>query len=628
MAADAEIQDYFKKISKTYENIQHYLDCANNAVIKNNAIDQEDEKKNIDKPLRVHNSNDINHLMADLEYVFPSNIQMCDLFNDPKETFKLRRTAVVQKSLSKYVKKDNTKKDNNEKKIKMVPNPPSASNTSNNKYNRRATSQGWEKELNNLTGSTKIVNSASRKSINNNSDNTVEELSQFNIKETITMFFDQNAFSKDKVVKLLETLWSVVEYTQKSNYYCITGTNIIKKMRSHVKDRSHRPSLEERIVLAFDPNRLGKISLYYFIFCFTYYNNKLKTKEKIEIISILCMCKYSVTDILQPRQILMSNILSLIYGKQRQFKQRIEKSIRFMHKIQMQQPESSVDINVFAEIIKSDTQILELFQPTTNDDVTIERATNPVLEAFMKRRQLTWSSLNSLWNAISSTAENAAMIMKPADENMMFKKRNVWQERSYLDSDDFNRILYTFLEPCEAKDGKLVRELSEDYINQYAYKVDCWTLVSNLATSLNMNDIKSGIFDLEAKLKFYFNFYDLDGNGDIDQKEFKTILMSHQSKLEKMAFIIGLELYGLTKVGELRSEGRNQKLLRSHNISALTKIFNIHSSMKMKNRKDSRYDDNDGNNCNQDNSVNKLTTTTTTCTYFDILCELVKKNNR
>ena len=112
--------------------------------------------------------------MADLEYVFPSNIQMCDLFNDPKETFKLRRTAVVQKSLSKYVKKDNTKKDNNEKKIKMVPNPPPASNTSNNKYNRRATSQGWEKELNNLTGSTKIVNSASRKSINNNSDNTVE----------------------------------------------------------------------------------------------------------------------------------------------------------------------------------------------------------------------------------------------------------------------------------------------------------------------------------------------------------------------------------------------------------------------------------------------------------------------
>ena len=136
---------------------------------------------------------------------------------------------------------------------------------------------------------------------------------------------------------------------------------MIKKMRSHVKDRSHRPSLEERIVLAFDPNRLGKISLYYFIFCFTYYNNKLKTKEKIEIISILCMCKYGVTDILQPRQILMSNILSLIYGKQRQFKQRIEKSIRFMHKIQMQQPESSVDINVFAEIIKSDTQILEYF---------------------------------------------------------------------------------------------------------------------------------------------------------------------------------------------------------------------------------------------------------------------------
>ena len=51
--------------------------------------------------------------------------------------------------------------------------------------------------------------------------------------------------------------------------------------------------------------------------------------------------------------------------------------------------------------------------------------------------------------------------------------------------------------------------------------------------------------------RFYFNFYDLDGNGDIDQKEFKMILMSHQSKLEKMAFIIGLELYGVTKVGKL-----------------------------------------------------------------------------
>ena len=79
----------------------------------------------------------------------------------------------------------------------------------------------------------------------------------------------------------------------------------------------------------------------------------------------------------------------------------------------------------------------------------------------MKRRQLTWSSLNSLWNAISSTAENAAMIMKPADENMMFKDLETYFKNDLSYSDDFNRILYTFLEPCEAKDGKLVRELSE-----------------------------------------------------------------------------------------------------------------------------------------------------------------------
>ena len=81
-------------------------------------------------------------------------------------------------------------------------------------------------------------------------------------------------------------------------------------------------------------------------------------------------------------------------------------------------------------------------------------------------------------------------------------------------------------------------------------------------------------------------FYDLDGNGDIDQKECKTILIQSSIKfIQKMAFIIGLELYGLTKVSELISlnlEHRKNYYVRK--LYALTKIFNIHSK-KMKNRK-------------------------------------------
>ena len=107
-----------------------------------------------------------------------------------------------------------------------------------------------------------------------------------------------------------------------------------------------------------------------------------------------------------------------------------------------------------------------------------------------------------------------------------------------------------FLEPSEPRDGKLVRDVSTNYFNQNDFSVDCWSLVSDLAT-LNQNDDTNGALDMEAKIRFYFNLYDLDGNGDIDQEEFQLILMSHQSSIEKKSFLLLLELYGLTKNGHL-----------------------------------------------------------------------------
>ena len=126
---------------------------------------------------------------------------------------------------------------------------------------------------------------------------------------------------------------------------------------------------------------------------------------------------------------------------------------------------------------------------------------------------------------------------------MLSSNRNVWQERSYLHPDDFNKTMCIFLEPSEPRDGKLVRDVSTNYINQNDFSVDCWALVSDLATSLNQNDDANGALDMEAKIRFYFNFYDLDGNGDIDQEEFQLILMSHQSSIEKKSFLILLELW-------------------------------------------------------------------------------------
>ena len=116
-----------------------------------------------------------------------------------------------------------------------------------------------------------------------------------------------------------------------------------------------------------------------------------------------------------------------------------------------------------------------------------------------------------------------------------------------------------FLEPSEPRDGKLVRDVSTNYINQNDFSVDCWALVSDLATSLNQNDDANGALDMEAKIRFYFNFYDLDGNGDIDQEEFQLILMSHQSSIEKMSFLLLLELYGLTKNGNLLRVEKSKK---------------------------------------------------------------------
>jgi len=600
MAADAEIQEYFKKISKRYENIQRQLNYANIAITKN-LLNEDDETGKKDKEMASNN-------VSDLEYILPSNIAMFDLLNDPKETFKLRRTSVMQKSYSKHPKPGN--------KNIMVPTPPITINDTN-KYRRRS-SHGWNEELKKLS----YINDyndkdLSLKSFKNNITYNKAAMVQpaYSISDTMTKFFQQSIFSKDKVIKLLESLWSMVEHIKKVNHYYVTSKNMVEFMRTYVKDRSHRPSLEVRIALAFDPKRLGKISLYHFIFSFTYYNNKLHEKEKIEIISILCMCKLGNTNVLQPRKISMENILSLTFGKKRYFKDRIDKSVRFLHKIQIQ-PQNGVNISNFSEIIKSNTKTLELFQPSNvaDNEIRSKKDENSVLETFMKRRKLTWSSLDSLWAAISSIAENAAMIVLLASETDSSPERNTFQRRSYLPPDDFNKIICTFLEPCEPRDGQLVRELNYEYVDHITSNVDCWTLVSNLATLLNLQDIRSGIFDLEAKICFYFNFFDLDSNGAICQNEFKMILMSHQSKIEQKAFVLGLEMYGVTKFGYLESKvknGQNRNLIRSHNINTLSKLL-LSESTIMKNID---VEENDMAVMNSNSNMKS--------SFFDLLCELV-----
>ena len=113
-----------------------------------------------------------------------------DLLNDPKETFKLRRTSIMQKSYSKHPKPS--------KKNIMVPTPPITINGTN-KYRRRS-SHGWNKELKKLS----YINDYNDKDLslqsfkNNIIDNKAAMVQPaYSISETMTNFFQQSIFSKD-----------------------------------------------------------------------------------------------------------------------------------------------------------------------------------------------------------------------------------------------------------------------------------------------------------------------------------------------------------------------------------------------------------------------------------------------
>ena len=63
-----------------------------------------------------------------------------------------------------------------------------------------------------------------------------------------------------------------------NNYY-VTGADFLKVLRVYAKDRSHRPSLEEKLLLAFGVTKKRQVSHYTFVFFLVYYNDSLKTER-------------------------------------------------------------------------------------------------------------------------------------------------------------------------------------------------------------------------------------------------------------------------------------------------------------------------------------------------------------
>ena len=549
MAADAEIQNHFKAMAQRYENIQHNLNQAFNASKANLRLyDNASVGKTAANIEEKPTSTNYARVPSIIGFNFPSITEMKDLFNDPKEKFKLKRTSISRKPKRK------NRKQSKEEKTKA------SSNVDNQGYDTRipksrkgsstyarSTTRGWQSELEQL-GEKNVVKYSS--SILQQDD--VEKDVQYDREETIRLFLSQNGLSKTRIAKLIQQLWGAVHHVKKVNNYYVTGADFLKVLRVYAKDRSNRPSLEEKLLLAFGVTKKRQVSHYTFVFFCVYYNDSLTASDKIEMLSTLCAHKVGATNVLQQKQVSMRNVLALIFGNRLKLLRRQEKSVSFMRDVQLLGDKDSITLEKFSDMIKADASILKLFYPSkstkTYGHTTSHRAIKS-LKTFMERRQLTWSSLNSLWKAISSIAEHSNVDF--SSKKMLSSNRNVWQERSYLHPDDFNKTMCIFLEPSEPRDGKLVRDVSTNYINQNDFSVDCWALVSDLATSLNQNDDANGALDMEAKIRFYFNLYDLDGNGDIDQEEFQLILMSHQSSIEKMSFLLLLELYGLTKNGNL-----------------------------------------------------------------------------
>ena len=80
---------------------------------------------------------------------------------------------------------------------------------------------------------------------------------QYDREETIRLFLSQNGLSKTRIAKLIQQLWGCSSCKKSNNYY-VTGADFLKVLRVYAKDRSNRPSLEEKLLLAFGVTKSGK----------------------------------------------------------------------------------------------------------------------------------------------------------------------------------------------------------------------------------------------------------------------------------------------------------------------------------------------------------------------------------
>ena len=189
---------------------------------------------------------------------------------------------------------------------------------------------------------------------------SVEKDVQYDREETIRLFLSQNALSKTRIAKLIQQLWDAVHHVKKVNNSYVTGADFLKVLRVYAKDRSNRPSLEEKLLLAFGVTKKRQVSHYTFVFFFVYYNDSLTASDKIEMLSTLCAHKIGATSVLQQKQVSMRNVLALIFGNRPKVLRRQEKSVSFMRDVQLLGDKDNITLEKFATC-KGGRSILKLF---------------------------------------------------------------------------------------------------------------------------------------------------------------------------------------------------------------------------------------------------------------------------
>ena len=148
---------------------------------------------------------------------------MKDLFNDPKEKFKLKRTSIAREPKRKN-RKQNKDKQKRPQTLTTRSMTQEYLNLGKGVVHARSTTRGWQSELEQLRENNSVkyprsVLQQERRTFNTTGGND-------------SFILSQNALSKTRIAKLIQQLWDAVHHVKKVNNYYVTGADFLKVFAS------------------------------------------------------------------------------------------------------------------------------------------------------------------------------------------------------------------------------------------------------------------------------------------------------------------------------------------------------------------------------------------------------------